>query len=490
MGPWLLAFAGGGLWGLCFGKNPLVVVPWVALVPLLLLLGQRRTTLLGFVHGLGFWLISIPWIAPTLEHYGQLPGWLAILGLIAGSSYLALYQALFAGIGSRFWRRGGWISWLGLPALWVAIEWLRTHLFNGFPWNLAGQSWVEVPGALPLAGWVGIFGISFLVVLSNVSVAQAWATRSWRAGFVTISLCLVALAVGGRWSGSNIEFTDSSVLSVRLLQPNFEIMMDWNRERVDQNYGELFSMSQRACDSPDALVIWPESAAWPYSFGRDATFRHDVERFARESCPVLLNSSTTSDLGDHNSVLLVSESGLEGQYDKHLLVPFGEYVPMSRWVPFLNQIARGAGAFSPGTDVSPLTWQDQELAIAICYEITFPEEVARQVRLGSSVLVTVTNDAWYGDSSAPWQHFHAARFRAAESRRYLVRAALTGVSAIVAPDGSVEQQLGVGERGILAADLPGARGRTLYSSAPWVVPVLSFTLVGSAIFVTRKDSRS
>jgi apolipoprotein N-acyltransferase len=309
-------------------------------------------------------------------------------------------------------------------------------------------------------------------------------------GFVTLNVCLIALALGGRWSGSDIAMIDDSPLSVRLLQPNFEIMMDWDRERVDQNYDELFSMSQSACDQSGALVVWPESAGWPYSFGGDEFFRHGIEQFSRESCPVLLNSSTTTELGDHNSVLLVTASGLEDQYDKHLLVPFGEYVPMSEWVPFLNQIARHAGAFSAGTEISPLVWRDQELGVAICYEITFPEEVARQVRLGSSILVTVTNDAWYGDSWAPWQHFYAARFRAAESRRYLVRAALTGVSAIVAPDGSVEQLLGVGERGILAADIPGTRGRTLYTSLPWIVPVFSFIIMGSAIFVTRQESRS
>ena len=479
----------GGLWGLCFRQQPLILVPWIALVPLLLILDRSRPFWVGFFHGLCFWLVSIPWIAPTLREYGQLPPWMSVAGLVGLAGFLAIYQALFAGIGSRIWRCGGMAALLGLPALWVVLEWLRSHLFSGFPWNLAGQSWVGIPGALPLSSWCGIYGISFLVVFANVGVARGCVKRSWRSVVATASVCLLILAIGGRFAGRGVNHDPDDRLAVRLLQPNFEVSTAWDADQVGRDYDELFSMSRLACDQEDALVIWPESAGWPFSFTRDRGFRSDIELFARERCPLLLNSATLDQGGEYNSVLLVTSTGLEAQYSKYHLVPFGEYVPLSDWLPFLPQIARNAGAFEPGTDLAPMRWRDHELALAICYEITFPEEVARRVQMGGNVLVTVTNDGWYGDSSAPWQHFHAARFRAAENGRYLIRAALTGVSAIVAPDGSVVELLGVGDHGILKAEVLGARNRTLYTAVPWLLPVASFLLVGSAIFLSRKKGR-
>jgi len=155
-------------------------------------------------------------------------------------------------------------------------------------------------------------------------------------------------------------------------------------------------------------------------------------------------------------------------------------------LPFLDKIARNAGEFLSGADGVLVPWAGQKIVPAICFEITFPAEVARQVRRGGTVLVTVTNDAWYGDSWAPWQHFRAARFRAAENGRYLLRAAITGVSAVVGPDGRVQQQLGVGEEGILAADVPGLRQLTPYSRAPWLAPAICLVIAAFAIFRGRR----
>ena len=315
----------------------------------------------------------------------------------------------------------------------------------------------------------------------------SWARRDWRLAFASLSVVLILLALGGRWGQKGLSLDRSDPSSFRLLQPNFDIALEWNRAEVQHNYDELFQMTGEACDSPSSLVVWPESAGWPYSYSRDESFRQDVESFALERCPVLLNSSIHVEAGDRNSVLLVTDSGVVGRYDKYHLVPFGEYVPLSRWLPFLRQIARNAGAFSAGENLDPLPWRGQQLAVAVCYEITFPEEVAKRVALGGTILVTVTNDAWYGDSSAPWQHFQAARFRAAENGRYLVRAALTGVSAVVNPDGSLDQILEVGERGMLSATVPNVRGRTPFSRLPWLVPALSWVMCLSAILLTFKD---
>ncbi len=179
----------------------------MALAPLLPLAAGRgpgsRPALLGFLHGLAAWLVAIPWIAPTLVTYGRLPPWLGAVLLVVLCAYLGAFHALFAALAARPWRRGGAWALFALPALWVALEWLRAHLLGGFPWNLAAYAWVDVPGALPISAWIGAYGVSFLVVLANAGVAAAFGRR-WLAAGIGLLVPLVLLAMGGRW-GAGVE---------------------------------------------------------------------------------------------------------------------------------------------------------------------------------------------------------------------------------------------------------------------------------------------
>ena len=182
-----------------------------------------------------------------------------------------------------------------------------------------------------------------------------------------------------------------------------------------------------------------------------------------------------------NSALLISPGRPPARYDKRHLVPFGEYVPLGSLFSFISSLARNAGDFSPAEGLRLLDWEGERLGPAICYEVVFPDEVAQLTRAGATVLVSLTNDAWYGETAAPWQHLRAARFRAAENRRWLLRAAITGVSAVVAPDGSVRGQLGVGESGLLEARFAGRSDLTPFARAPWAVPALCAALLGMAL---------
>ncbi len=488
--PALLALAGGAIWALCFARQPLNVLSWMALVPLLLLLGHRRAWLLGFLHGLAFWLVSIPWIAPTLETYGQLPSWMARLALVAACIYLGSYTGLFAALARSTWQRGGVLALIGPPTLWVAVEWLRTYLLGGFPWNLAAYAWVELPGALPLAAWIGCYGVSLLLLVANSGLARAVVDRRWQPVALTAGPIVLLLALGVwslAWTGRT---SDVDVDPVRVLQPNIQNLVEWDRDLVETNYGKLLELSGRACNAAGALLVWPESAAWPYSYGRDAGLRSDVGRLVESGCSVLLNSVLESEEGDTNSAILVTTAEEVARYDKRHLVPFGEFVPLAQWLPFLDKLARNAGDFAAGRGPALLRWSEQQIGAAICFEIVYPAPVAEQVRQGATLLVTITNDAWYGDSSAPWQHYRAARFRAAENRRTVLRSAITGVSAIIRPDGSVQQQLGVGEEGVLEARVAGRSDLTLFTRAPWLVPLLCSIVGGFAIFVGRRRQRS
>jgi apolipoprotein N-acyltransferase len=175
--------------------------------------------------------------------------------------------------------------------------------------------------------------------------------------------------------------------------------------------------------------------------------------------------------------------------DKRHLVPFGEYVPLRALVPGLGKLARMVGDFAPAREVALLDWGAQRLGVAVCFEVIFPGETAALVRAGATLLVTVTNDAWYGDTAAPWQHLAAARFRAAENRRWLLRAAITGVSAAIAPDGSLRGVLGVGEEGTIVARFEGRRDLSPFSRAPWAVPAICACVVGLSLFAAPRLRR-
>ncbi len=485
--PWILAVGGGVLWGLQFGRQGNLLTPWWSLAPFLWLLSYRRAGRLGWVHGIATWTIALWWIVPTLRQYGDLhpliaTAGLAILGLIFG-----FYHALAARLAAGAWRHGGLPAWLGPAAIWVCCEWLRSHLLSGLPWNLTGYAWVAIPGALPLTAWVGTYGLSFLVVFANTGVALAAVRRRWEPLAVGVLLPLAILAPAARWASVDQQAADAGVRSpelrpVRLIQPNIpnRVPFDWPQTQAD--YGRLIDMSRRACNEPGALLIWPESAAFPFILGRDPQLDRDVAALNRAGCSVLLNNpAKTADGRWFNSALLISPGAEPARYDKLHLVPFGEYVPLRGMLSFFDSLTRNAGDFTAAEEPVLLPWGDERLGLSICYEVAFPEEVAQRVRQGATLLVTITNDAWYGDTFAPWQHFRAARFRAAENRRLLLRAAITGVSGVIGPDGSVRSRSAVEETITLQTSIHGRTDLSPYTRRPWLVPLLCLLVaVGSS----------
>lgn len=449
------------------------------------MLSWPRPGRLGWVHGFASWMTGLYWIVPTLQTYGGMPLLLgvALTGVLA--AYLGLFHAVFAWLGSRMWRRWGAVRLLiVLPALWVALEWARTYLGGGFPWNLAGYAWVDVPGALPLSSWIGPYGISFLVLLTSAAVALSIARRRWEPAVVGLLVPLFLLPLAGRWSvrraEADVREAGSFGRPVRLLQPNIPNLVSFDAAAVARNYRKVIDQSLDSCQ-PGSLVIWPESAAWPFLYGRDPRLDEDLKSLVDRGCTVLFNSSHPTGESFYNSAFLLSASGPVARYDKRHLVPFGEYVPFRGVFGWMDKLARNAGEFRAADETTLLPWGGDQIGMAICYEVVFPSEVAELVRNGATMLVTITNDAWYGDTSAPWQHFRAARFRAAENRRPLLRAAITGVSAFVGPDGSVRAQIGVFREGVIRARVLGEKGLTPYARVPWLVPALCSVIAVIAV---------
>ncbi len=524
LAPYLLALASGLLWGAAFGRTSWILGGWLALSPLLVLLGHPRAGRLAYLHGLAAWGLGLSWIPATLTRFGGLPGVAAGGCLLILASYLALFEVAFARLGRAFWLRGGATALVGLPALWVGLEWLRAHLIGGFPWNLAAYAWVDVPGALPLSAWIGAYGVSFLVLFANVGVAQTWMAPARADGAegglrvrvaplaIALLVPLLLLGLGGRAThraglDRQIERIERGDFGrpVRIVQPNLPIRTDWDPEQAYRDYRRAIELASDSCE-PGALVVLPESALWPFSYDHDPVLRNDLATLVARGCSLVFNSQTSaSETKIFNSAYLLSPVPPEvTRYDKRHLVPFGEYIPFSALLGWVGRMARGIGEYTPGADVVLLPWKgagaahhaleapDDRVGMAICYEVVYPEDVADLSRAGATILASVTNDAWYGDTWAPYQHLRAARFRAAENRKPLLRAGLTGVSALIGPDGAEQERVPLGTTGVIRARVTGEEGVTPYARAPWLPPLLAslfalFAIIRCRWSTSRRD---
>jgi len=458
--PWILAAASGlslalampgpGLW------------PMVVLFPGLLLEAversekSRRAGLLGWLAGTVYWMVAVNWVIGVMHHYGGLPlagavGALVGMGLILGVTWL-----LVAGLTALV--APPWRIWL-FPFAWVAVDTLRRFQPFQFPWSDVALVFGDHPvllGSLPV--W-GASGLGWAVVA--IGTAGWGLTRSDRrpaaAALLILTVCLTivfsVVSPSVRPSGSPIR--------VAVLQPGTTLEEKWDPAEWEEIADRVWALTRRAADAGAQVVLWPESAV-PFQIDSDETYRRIITELAADlDLQIVLNSvGKTADGGYANSAYLVTRDGVSPvRYDKIHLVPFGEFVPP--WARFLfsDALVREVGRFTPGVEVAPLPAR-VPLGVAVCYEVVFPGHAAAEVRAGAEILVTLTNDGWYGFSWAPVQHFAHVRLRAAEQRRWFARAALTGISAFVDPQGRVLSRLGVGEQGLLVADLQPVAART------------------------------
>lgn len=466
----LFPLLSGGLLVLAFPKADLWPVAFVALVPLLIALRGaewRRAALLGFIAGVVFFVGSLYWVAPTVVRYGGLP-WGAAAGiLLLLAAYLAIY---FAGFGAcvAVLRHSGVAFVLSSAGLWVTFELLRSHLFTGFPWNLLGYSQHRNLPLIQIAALTGVYGVSFVLAGVNAAIADTLLSRDgWPRRFG--SLATAGLLTGGAFVYGWIDRPQVGPPTIRiaLLQGNIPQDMKWDPEFQRETLRIYQDLTLAQADFRPDLVVWPETAV-PFFLRHDPR-RSAVERLAAKIGAPLLVGAPDRD-GRLNSRYTVSAflitpgNGITGKYDKIHLVPFGEYVPLRPILFFVNKVARGAiGDFTPGTDSTVLSSPAGKFGVSISYEIYFPSEVRRFVQNGAEFLVNITNDAWYGRTAAPYQHVAMTVFRAVENRRYLVRAANTGISAVVAPDGRIIASSGLFERMAIRAAIAPSYGLTLYA---------------------------
>ncbi len=470
----MLAAASGVLLVFCFPRIGHPFVAWVAVVPLLLAVVRARSVRAAFGQGLltgaVFFAGTVYWLPRVMTEYGGLStvtAWGAHLLLVA---YLALFPALVAAGTAIAIRRVGALGVYCAAPLWVTTELGRVYLFTGFPWELLGYSQTSVLPVAQLASVVGVLGLSLLVMLVNASVAFAVTVTDRRrqtAVVVTATLLLTTVAFGGWRLHANTLLERGTPLRVAALQGNISQDEKWNpvlSERILRTYLDL---TRSAAAEGARLVVWPE-AATPFAFESDPARAEAIRAVARDTGTHLLFGTTAVTYDGvpayYNAAVMVDPQGATvGTYRKHHLVPFGEYVPLRRALFFVSPLVETVGDFSAGPGPRTLTLDGQPISTAICYEIIYPGLVRGFVTRGSRLLTTVTNDAWYGQSAAPYQHFQQATMRAIEQGRFLVRAANTGISGVVDPYGRVVASTPLFEQAALIAEVRLLEDRTIYS---------------------------
>jgi apolipoprotein N-acyltransferase len=459
-----------------------------------------RPFLLGLTAGAVYFAFTLYWLVETMTAFGGLA--LPVAVLVAGVlvAYLALFPAAFTVIVARTYTGLGTRGLLLAPAAWVATELGRQYVWAGFPWILLGYSQVTVLPVAQVASVVGVYGLSMLLAATSTAAALVVLDRG-RTRWVYAASTAVLLSIMVVWGYARVNasslLTQGEPVRVAVLQGNVAQEQKWNPEMRGAITDLYIDMTRRALAQGATFIIWPESS-YPVFFEQDIIGAAAVRKLAIESGATLLIGSdqvepiksttetrTPKELY-YNAAFLVKPDGTTGAvYRKMHLVPFGEYVPLKTLLFFVGPIVEAVSDFTPGTDPVLLPVGGHLASTAICYEVIFPDLIRRFVRDGSELLTTITNDAWYGRSSAAYQHWDQASMRAIEQGRYLARAANTGISGFVDPYGRILKKTGLFESAIVVQDLRFLTNRTIYSRIGDVVAWLSLVVTLAALVATR-----
>ena len=501
---YFLALVSGGLLAAAFPKLGLSILAWVAFVPLLLACGRKsagKAFKLGFVSGIAAYAGILYWINIVVTTYGKLHPVVSFIVFMILVVYLAAYVGVFMYLVRKAEEKGVPVL-LSFPVLWVALEYLRSFLLTGFPWASLGYSQYSVLSLIQIADVTGVYGVSFLIALANAVVYElikgvVKKERSIHPGRgVVIFLILFAATVVYGFTKLDRAETGTPI-RVALVQGNIDQSVKWDPAYQEATVA-IYERLTRLAGAPGVdLVVWPESAA-PFYLQDGESYSSRIKGLATMVNAHLVVGSPAYDneggvIKYRNSAFLISpQSGIAGRSDKVHLVPFGEYVPLAKLLPFVHKLVVGVGDFSPGAGTVPLSIGNGKIGVLVCFEGIFPELSRSYVQSGSRMLVNITNDAWYGRSSAPYQHLSMTVFRAVENRVPLVRAANTGISAIIDSEGRIKKQTELFQEAFVNGEVILGTKNTLYSRFGDVfakVCLLLSALIVITAFVRKKRSK-
>ena len=458
---------------------PLALVPW--LVALSRETSRWKALLSGAVFGLVYWCVSIRWITYVVTTYGGQSGIMGFVCLVILAAILAEWPALVAWGTVAAAPPGSAIRLAVFPILWAATEHARSFVYKGFPWNLTGHALFRHPLWLQSASFWGVFGLGLAVAAVSAFLARAIVTRRARPA---VGAALV-VAILGLWGALRLGRSEASgpEVSVALVQPNItEEMRATTAGRVDSYRSLLDQMREAAASRPDLIAI-PESSL-PATWQGSERLRRDFSAIAAGGSSILFNDlDEEADGRYYNAARLLTPQGLAGEpYRKVHLVPFGEYVPLPRLFFFVRRVSTAIGEFTAANEVSLLRADPLRLGVGICYEIIYPSLVRDEVAAGANVLATVTNDSWYGRAGAQEQHFAGAALRTVENGRYLLRAAITGISGIVDDRGRIRAESRPDEKVTLTGRVRLLDASTVWTRWGFVLPRI-VTAAGAAVLL-------
>lgn len=467
---------------------------WICLLPLFLarhwLPAQSHFTL-GLLTGLAWATGRTYWITQTLQLYGALSLAAAVATNALLIIYMALYLACFTAVCRRLDFSSPLFAW-SAASVWVLLEWVQNWMLSGFPWQLLGDSqYLNLP-LLQAAAITGVYGLSFLLVLFNAALAQALAHRAF-IPYLSLPLCLlVAIHLWGFYRLRDMPERPPATVEVGVVQGNIPQDRKWKENRLAWTAGHYAALTRAlaAAEKP-ALIIYPETAL-PLYFDDPlyATYTDSITALAPELDTPLLVGSLTGDSQNraapvYNRAFLLNAQGTVVDYaDKVHLVPFGEFLPFPSIFEYLGGLTAESGTFTHGArhKVLQLPRRDISFGVFICYESIFPEITRALMAQDPDFLVNTTNDAWFGTTAAPHQHFAQAVVRAVESGRAVVRAANTGISGLIEPSGRIAYRTPLFTTVGFAIDVPLHRGQTLYTRYgdwPLLLCALALTLAAA-----------
>ncbi len=442
----MLALVAGASMPFAFAPSSYVLLAVFAYALLFWLLdhsqSQKQAALHGFIFGLGWFAGGAWWLLQTLMVFGDLGFAAALAVILLLGAILALFPTLLAMLYHRYCQQAVF-RLAGIPAILVATEYLRGHLFTGLPWTSLGTALLDTPLS-SWASWLGVYGIAGFIGLAAASILLL-SYRQWllsSVGFTLLSLA--ALFAPSIMPAHGMQH------QVALIQANIPQEQKWDPAFFRETMRRYTQASDKVSAQVD-LIIWPE-AAMPVFLSRAASWKQWLEQQQEKwQTPLLFGGLRWhAEQQKAQNVLWLYQGQQQDFASKHHLVPFGEYVPA--WLPWLHTLVPNIASFIEGSDSGVIALEQQVIGSLICYEDLFPEQASARVAHGATVLVNTTNDAWYGKTPALWQHFQGSRMRAIETGRYVLRVANTGITAVIRPDGS------------LYASLPWWKQATLISS--------------------------
>ena len=496
-----LAGASGLFLPLSFPKSDLGLLAWVALVPLHWALDGKsklQAFWIGWLSGTIAFTGIMAWVVTAMHTYGKVPLVISYGLMLLLAAYLGLYVGLYSAGAVWFQILIPRYGLFALPCLWVTLELTRTYALSGLPWGLLGYSQYRQLEVIQIADHMGIYGVSFLIVLMNVTLAEllAWLMplrRNFRPARLPWELmAMTALLMTLSWQYSLGILSEApfagiprSSISIGVVQPNVDQAVKWDTAYREETLARFDRLTEQLGPATD-LAVWPE-AATPFVFEREPVYQLQLIGLAnRTKTPILFGSPALRYYPDRrpylmNSAYLLSPDGqVLGRYDKQHLVPFGEYIPFkSSFLSFLDKLVEGIGDFEAGPGSTVLTLAPKaeptssgatgtppravKFGVAICYEVIFPNLVRQFAANGAEFLVTVTNDAWFGQSAAASQHFSMVVFRSVENHLAFARSANTGISGFIDPFGRIVEATPVFTEQAVKATMQVWRPDTFYS---------------------------